>query len=1219
MPIYSLKAPNGKTYEIEGPEGASQEDVQAEVLRRDPSAAQASTASTTPEDIPMADGSQAVQASETKKGYGDIFSESIEKQGGWAPMADPSNTGILPLDTINNAATATGVLGLRGIQGIGAGLETGANMLDDASRYTGLADLPELTKGMGMLDFSDNKILPGTAVMSLFEASPSGGINSGVGSMSMLGKAGLAANRTQLLEEGRNLIRNGATRAELDAWTDANKLERFGEDLDPYLARRDAGKPVQDIKDVYGTKVPLDDVGPVAASERLPEAIPVNAALEAEAKAFKPSREPNVGDLWKAETPVDEAGLAARLEEEASAFKARREQVQTVDVLEEATTKIDDLTAKVDEVVADINRVTNDWKNPPEIEVHKNFDDLQGVDNDAIGVTTPEGKVLINASKVDGPEVLNAVTFHEALSHNGMTQLFGTRLDKTLESFYNKSNWFRGQVDDWMERNKGAYEGSVARAADEVLAELSEAGTVHAEFNTLKNRIKNQVIGLARKMGMTKDMSEREISTILAMAHDAVINGKQSPMFNGFKGNPSRYMMKARPKKTLSPESMSTQNDVSDLLDFTAKKLEGEKQEYTIPELKRMADDIGLNTSKYLKQKGFTEEKLAARLLAAKQLFTNTSEELAGLGEKLRTEGYSPSLHANIRAKLAQQEAIAAKLDGDSAEAGRALRVLREITESRKSAQAQSRYMAEHGSADVLSDPATLMRFMDNYTAIGAVEGEAAAVKFLRKMRKNNPIIDVLNIPRSIMSSVDLSAPFRQGLFLVGRKEFWKAYPEMFKYFANEQHFKELGKELRRRPNFGLMMKSGLALSDDAVSLSAREEQFMSRLAGKLPLVKHSERAYTGFLTKLRADVFDTLVEKSKAAGIDLVNDKKALKDISSFVNNATGRGDLGFLNSSAPLLNSIFFSPRLIASRVNLLNPHTYIKLSPVVRKEAIKSLLSLGAIATTVASLAYLGGANIETDPRSSDFAKIKVNDTRYDILGGFGQYLTLGSRLVTNEKKAASGKIKELGKDFGSDTRLDVAINFLMNKESPVTSFVTDYLRGKDAIGEEFSVTNTEDYLTKNAVAKRFIPLIVQDMISSVKENGAAKGIPMAIPGIFGVGSQTYDNADKQREGFKDINPELDRLEEVSGKEIVSKPQKTIFKGTEYEQKLDEEDYNSYVELAAKYINEDVKEEMSIEGWNELSDEDKIDIIKEISSAARKDAREELFVTEEPANAE
>lgn len=34
MPVYEIQAPNGKTYQIEGPEGASQEDIQSEVMRQ---------------------------------------------------------------------------------------------------------------------------------------------------------------------------------------------------------------------------------------------------------------------------------------------------------------------------------------------------------------------------------------------------------------------------------------------------------------------------------------------------------------------------------------------------------------------------------------------------------------------------------------------------------------------------------------------------------------------------------------------------------------------------------------------------------------------------------------------------------------------------------------------------------------------------------------------------------------------------------------------------------------------------------------------------------------------------------------------------------------------------------------------------------------------------------------------------------------------------------
>jgi hypothetical protein len=39
MPLYSISAPDGNTYQIEGPEGATKEEVVAAILRRNPDAA----------------------------------------------------------------------------------------------------------------------------------------------------------------------------------------------------------------------------------------------------------------------------------------------------------------------------------------------------------------------------------------------------------------------------------------------------------------------------------------------------------------------------------------------------------------------------------------------------------------------------------------------------------------------------------------------------------------------------------------------------------------------------------------------------------------------------------------------------------------------------------------------------------------------------------------------------------------------------------------------------------------------------------------------------------------------------------------------------------------------------------------------------------------------------------------------------------------------------
>jgi len=362
---------------------------------------------------------------------------------------------------------------------------------------------------------------------------------------------------------------------------------------------------------------------------------------------------------------------------------------------------------------------------------------------------------------------------------------------------------------------------------------------------------------------------------------------------------------------------------------------------------------------------------------------------------------------------------------------------------------------------------------------------------------------NALNLPRALMSTFDLSAPFTQGVFLVGRKEFWGSFSSMFKSFGHEKAFEAVQDSIRHHPNYPWMEEAKLAIADIHGSLPAKEEKFMSKWAEEIPLVgrvvKASERGYTAFLNKLRADTFNSIFEKAKAAGIKPEDDPKFLTDLGKFINNATGRGDLGIANSAAPLLSGLLFSPRLMASRVNMLRPDVYVRLHPAVRKEALKSLISFGGITTTALLLAKAGGAEVETDPRSSDFAKIRTGNTRYNILGGFGTYLVLGSRLATNEKKTIAGEEQELGKKFGSSSRLGVVGEFGRSKLSPVASFVADYLDGKDMTGEDFDM--------KTAIVSRFTPMLSQDVADLVKEEGAAKGAVMAVPAVFGINAQTY----------------------------------------------------------------------------------------------------------------
>ena len=363
----------------------------------------------------------------------------------------------------------------------------------------------------------------------------------------------------------------------------------------------------------------------------------------------------------------------------------------------------------------------------------------------------------------------------------------------------------------------------------------------------------------------------------------------------------------------------------------------------------------------------------------------------------------------------------------------------------------------------------------------------------------------IANIPRSIMASFDLSAPMRQGIFLIGRpKQFLPAFKRMFGAFKNEEAYKAIQDAIITHPDYQLARDSSLSLTDMNVMLGQREEQFMSNWAEKIPLigagVRASGRAYVGFLNKLRFDTFTDLVNKAEGSGLDPRKNRDLTKAIADFINNATGRGTLpNGLQKSAIMLNNIFFSPRLIMSRLNLVNPFYYTSQKPFVRKEALKSLFSFIGFGLTVITLAKMAGAEVGSDPRSSDFGKIKIGNTRIDIWGGFQQLSVAASRVITGKYiSSTTGKEMTLGEGYKPMTRADIIQRFFEGKEAPIPSFITALVKGKNAIGEDINIPLE--------VVQRFIPMVLQDSYDLLKESPGL--LPASVLAVFGVGLQTYE---------------------------------------------------------------------------------------------------------------
>lgn len=380
-------------------------------------------------------------------------------------------------------------------------------------------------------------------------------------------------------------------------------------------------------------------------------------------------------------------------------------------------------------------------------------------------------------------------------------------------------------------------------------------------------------------------------------------------------------------------------------------------------------------------------------------------------------------------------------------------------------------------------------------------------------------IQQIVNLPRAVMSSFDMSAPFRQGLALISHpKAFFNSFAGMFKQFGSEKAFKAVQESIAAMPEYPLMKQGKLALTDVGTILSNREEKFMSSWAEKIPafgsVIKASNRAYVGFLNKLRADVFTDIIKGVRAGGNEL--DEKLVKEIASFVNTASGRGEKIFgvpIGNAGTFLNGIFFSPRLMASRITMLNPVSYISASPVVRKEMFKSLFTVLGSGMTVLGLAKMAGADIGTDSNSSDFGKIKIGNTRIDIWGGFQQYIRMASQLISNKYVSTTGRVTTLGEGYKPLTRYDIAMRQIESKEAPVLSFITAMLKQQDYKGQPVKVTEE--------IAKRFVPMVIGDLYDLAKESPEL--IPVGLLSPFGFGVQsyqppTYSKSNKGMPGIK-----------------------------------------------------------------------------------------------------
>lgn len=425
---------------------------------------------------------------------------------------------------------------------------------------------------------------------------------------------------------------------------------------------------------------------------------------------------------------------------------------------------------------------------------------------------------------------------------------------------------------------------------------------------------------------------------------------------------------------------------------------------------------------------------------------------------------------------------------------------------------------------------------VDFYNYTNGLKNEAEKKGVLQRIiHPLDTAVEVAGLSKSLNASMDNSSIFRQGWkTLLTHPRTWlpnaaDTFLNMARTIGGKEVMNVVNADILSRPNYSLMQKAKLAVG-------TAEESFPTSLPEKIPvlgrLYKASESAFTAFIHRTRADVFDKYIEIAKKSGVDL-NDKLQIESIGKLVNSLTGRGNLGKIEPVAGVINNAFFSPRSVKAHIDTLTLHSMDKMSWFARKQASINLLKIVTATAGILALAdTVSPGSVEWDPRSADFGKIKIGNTRFDVTGGMGSLVTLAARLITKSSKSSTtGIVTPLDSDkFGSMTSGDIVANFFSNKLSPAYSVIKDLVSQKTFEGEKPTIGGE--------LKKLFTPLPVSNYLKTKDDPEAANPLLILIADGLGISANTYSRkpseAETKFEEFKALPPEQAKAEALKLKE-------------------------------------------------------------------------------------
>jgi hypothetical protein len=391
-----------------------------------------------------------------------------------------------------------------------------------------------------------------------------------------------------------------------------------------------------------------------------------------------------------------------------------------------------------------------------------------------------------------------------------------------------------------------------------------------------------------------------------------------------------------------------------------------------------------------------------------------------------------------------------------------------------------------------------------------------------------------INIPRALGSAGDISNPFRQTAIITasvpGRA---KRIKDMVLAW-NEKNYEKFMTELKADKNYQEAKAFGGNFAEESKTENYYGSDRLRQLAIKLgaegiynKTVAGSEHAYTYHQNVAMRDMWKHGKEFLKEAGD--WNEKSAT-ELAKFMNDAASRTKLGG-DRLQKVATAAFFSPQMIASRAKILAqaPIGYKNYKSKVggysgyasRQTAKALAVGIAAQGAMYAVLTLLGkDPQIERDPRSSDFAKIRTGNTTFDPWAGWQQMIRTSAQALRGEyKRTSSGKVLRR-------SSLEALGQFVRSKLAPTPGLAVSMLEGKDVLGRE---TRSAEGVGR-AVFNSSFPMTLRDLVELFKEDPVSAAV-FAIP--IALGSSASAGGGKKADWYD--SPTLRRADVTVSDEI------------------------------------------------------------------------------------